>query len=122
MGISFKDKIEELQGKQLEKILNANLSNIPKACKKMGFTPLKEIEGIYVANKGKVFDSIIIGSASNITYAVLVRKGGDFVPIVDSDDKISQFIDVGLDDQMNKSQKIAIIASEIAKNIARDDS
>ncbi len=117
MAISFKDKIEELQGKQLEKILRSNLSNIPKACKKMGFTPLKEIDGVHVANKGKVFDSIIVGSANDKTFAVLVRKGGDFVPIVDPDDQVARFLDNGFEEELNKSQKVSAVATEIAKCI-----
>jgi len=41
MAISFKDKIEEVQGKQLQKVLNSNLANIPKACKKWVLPHLK---------------------------------------------------------------------------------
>ncbi|MCF6243531.1 MAG: hypothetical protein L3J43_00675 [Sulfurovum sp.] len=118
MAISFKDKIEEVQGKQLQKVLNSNLSNIPKACKKMGFTPLKEINGVHVANKGKVFDSIIVGSANSKTYAVMVRKGGDFLPITDPEDAISAFLEEGFSEDMNKSQKVLAVASKIAELIA----
>ena len=117
MSISFKDKIEEVQGKQLQKVLNSNLANIPKACKKMGFTPLKEIDGVHVANKGKVFDSIIVGSANSTTYAIMVRKGGDFVPISDPEDKMSEFIDAGFKEDMNKSQKVVAVATKIAELI-----
>jgi hypothetical protein len=118
MSISFKDKIEEVQGKQLQKVLSSNLSNIPKACKKMGFTPLKEIDGVHIANKGKVFDSIIVGSANSTTYAIMVRKGGDFVPITDPEDKMSAFLDAGFEEGLNKSQKVAIVAAKIAKLIS----
>lgn len=117
MAISFKDKIEEIQGKQLQKVLHSNLSNIPKACKKMGFKPLKEVDGVHIANNGKVFDSVIVGSANSKTYAILVRKGGDFVPIIDDEDTISAFIEKGFSDDMNKSQKVIAVASEIAKRI-----
>ena len=118
MAISFKDKIEEMQGKQLQTVLQSNLANIPKACKKMGFTPLKEIEGVHIANKGKVFDSIIVGSANSKTYAIMVRKGGDFVPISDPEDKISEFLDAGFDEGLNKSQKVLAVATKIAALIA----
>jgi len=118
MAISFKDKIEEIQGKQLQKVLSSNLSNIPKACKKMGFTPLKEIDGVYVANKGKVFDSIIVGSANSKTYAIMVRKGGDFVPLADPEDKIQKFLDLGFEENMNKSQKVVAVARKIVEFIA----
>jgi len=118
MAISFKDKIEEVQGKQLQKVLNSNLSNIPKACKKMGFTPLKEIEGVHIANKGKVFDSIIVGSAKSTTYAIMVRKGGDFVPISDPEDTMQEYLDAGFDEEMNKSQKVAAVATKIATLLA----
>jgi len=114
MTISFKDKIEEIQGKQLQKVLSSNLSNIPKACKKMGFTPLKEIDGVHIANKGKVFDSIIVGSANSKTYAIMVRKGGDFLPITDPDDKITAFLEEGFSEDMNKSQKVAAVAAKVA--------
>jgi len=117
MAISFKDKIEEVQGKQLQKVLNSNLANIPKVCKKMGFTPLKEIDGVHIANKGKVFDSIIVGSGNSKTYAILVRKGGDFVPIADDEDTISLFLAKGFSEDMNKSQKVVTVASEIARLI-----
>jgi len=117
MAISFKDKIEEMQGKQLQKILTSNISNIPAACKKMGFKPLKEIDGVYVANKGKVFDSIIAGSANDKTYAILVRKGGDFVPITDPEEAIEKFVQT-LSNDLNKSQKVAAVATKIAELIA----
>jgi len=118
MAISFKDKIEEIQGKQLEKVLNSNLANIPKACKKMGFTPLKEIDGVHIANKGKVFDSIIVGSANSKTYAIMVRKGGDFLPLTDPEDKITEFLEEGFAEEMNKSQKVAAVATKIAELLA----
>jgi len=107
-----------MQGKQLQTVLQSNLANIPKACKKMGFTPLKEIEGVHIANKGKVFDSIIVGSANSKTYAIMVRKGGDFVPISDPEDKISEFLDAGFDEGLNKSQKVLAVATKIAALIA----
>jgi hypothetical protein len=113
MAISFKDKIEELQGKQLRKVLASNISNIPAACRKMGFKPLKEIDGVYIANRGKVFDSIIVGSGNEHTFAVLVRRGGEMVPLADPDEQIENFI-ASLDDELNKSQKAAAVARQIA--------
>ena len=115
MFLSFNSKLEDMQKKQLDKILNSNLSNIPKACKKMGFKPLKVVNGVHIANRGKVFDSIIVGSANNKTYTVMVRKGGDFVPLTDPENKINDYLDEVSFEGMNKSQMVITVATKISE-------
>jgi len=117
MFMTLTKKLEDKQISQLQTILNSNLSNIPKACKKMGFKPLKVIDGVHIANRGKVFDSIIIGSANSKTFTVMVRKGGDFVPLIDPEDKINRLLDEGLPQNLNKSQQIVFIAKKISEYI-----